>query len=360
MSKKFSALDRDFMQQALDLASKGAEKVSPNPMVGAVVVKKGKVLGQGYYRRYGGPHAEVNALRGVSAKALRGATLYVTLEPCVVFEGKKTGSCSELLVKNGFRRVVVAGKDPHPAVAGRGLRFLRRHGVDVLVGLEREQARQLNRVYEKNVTTSLPYVALKLAHTLDGRIACADGSSRWITGKEARRQVHELRASFDAVLTTSTTVNVDDPHLGVRHGKGKDPLRIVIDRSLTTSPQAQVYRDDNVLLVSEKSPTVAYRGEALRISSGETLHNVFHALFTRGISKVLIEAGGTFAASILREQLVDYSYAFVAPKFLGGDGIAAMQSLNIKHVTGAICLENMATGVVGHDILVEGTVRYPS
>lgn len=341
---------------ALELARKGVGKTLPNPMVGAVAVKGGKIIGKGYHRAFGRPHAECGALRGVPS----GATLYVSLEPCMKFEGKKTPSCSELLLKKGVRRVYVAHEDPNPEVSGKGIAWLRRHGVEVHVGLESNAAQVLNCVYLKNVSSALPFIAVKMASSLDGRIATSTGASRWITGDSSRKHVHQLRSEFDALLTTSKTVIADNPHLTVRHVKGSNPLRIVLDRSLKTDADARVYKDKNVLLVTSarKKAEFTDKGvEILKVPSFD-LHDIFHTLYLRGIHSVLVEAGGTFVSSLFQEKLVDYSYTFLAPLFLGSKGVPSVQALKVKELHEAVKLESIKSQMFEHDILVEGFVRY--
>lgn len=345
------------MGLALELAQKGFGKTLPNPMVGAVAVKGGRVVGKGYHRAFGRPHAECGALRGVP----RGATLYVSLEPCVSFNGKKTPSCSELIVKKGVRRVFVSHPDPHPRLSGKGISWLRAHGVELYVGLESQTARNLNCVYVKNMRFSLPFVAVKMATSLDGRIATSAGDSRWITGSSSRRHVHRLRSEFDAVLTTSKTVAVDNPHMNVRHIKGRNPLRVILDRSLKTDLNAHVYEDKNVLVVTtnNRDSKFSQKGvEILKVPSFD-LSEILHQLYLKGVCSILVEAGGTLISSLLKEGLVDYYYSFLAPLFLGTEGVPSVHSLNIKELGSAITLENVKFQRFGHDILIEGFVSYP-
>lgn len=347
-------MSKHFMEMALIEARKGKGKVLPNPMVGAMVVKGGKVVGRGYHSGCGSAHAEVAAFRGVKVE---GTTVYVTLEPCVSFKEKKTGSCAEFLLKKGVKRLFVAQKDPNPMVAGKGISFLRRHGVEVRTGMMRKEATELNAVYVKNMTHSLPYVTVKLASSLDGRIATATGDSRWITGLPARKFVHRLRAESEALLITSSTVLQDDPHLGVRFVKGKDPLRVVLDRTGRTSPKAKVYRDKNVLVVTGGDSSLKISGEHLRVGKRFEIREILRKLYERGVTNVFVEAGGTFAASLLREGLVDKLYYFLAPLFIGGDGKAAVGNLGIEMVSDSIILKNVELHRFDRDILLEATVH---
>jgi diaminohydroxyphosphoribosylaminopyrimidine deaminase/5-amino-6-(5-phosphoribosylamino)uracil reductase len=367
MSKLFSKKDQEYMNLALDLAAQGEGMVSPNPLVGAVLAKNGKIIGQGFHKKYGRAHAEIEAAKELSAKAIKGSTMYITLEPCVHFEGKKTGSCSEFIVSNGIKQVFIPHRDPNPNVNGAGIRFLRKNGVNVLVGLQEDRAQKLNEIYIKNMKSSIPFLALKIASSLDGKIATANKSSRWITSLESRKFVHGLRRKYDAIMTTSETVKYDNPHLGVRLGKkGRDPLRIVIDRSLKTDVSAKVYRDKNVLVVCSEFARAGRIGsfidagiDLLKIPGREfSLSDTMNQLYKMGIMSVLVEAGGRFAASLLKERLVDRCYYFVAPKFIGEDGVCAVGGLGIREVRKFLFLKDVLVREVGGDVLVEGRVMY--
>lgn len=342
------------MTLALQLARKGEGKTLPNPLVGAVAVKNGVIVGKGYHAGFGKAHAERMALRG----APDGSTLYVSLEPCVEFTGKKTPACVDLILRKKVRSVYIAQRDPNPHVKGKGIALLRRSGVNVYVGLEGEEARRLNRIYMKNMLTSLPFVALKMASSLDGRVATEMGESRWITSHSARKHVHRLRSQFDAVLTSSRTVLIDDPHLGVRHVSGSDPLRIILDRDLKTSLSAQVYRDSHVLLVTEKKSPLPDSVDCIRYDFSHGLEGILKQLFERGVRSILVEAGGGLNAAFLNEQLADYSYVFTAPLILGAEGVPMVRSLHVQHLDDAIRLKKEEVQMFGHDILVEGFIHY--
>ena len=326
-----SQKDLTFMTRALDLARKGAGRVHPNPMVGAVVVKNGRVAGEGAHQRYGGPHAEVNAVRSAGTAA-RGSTLYVTLEPCP--HAGKTPPCTELLIKNKIREVVVAARDPNPAVSGRGLRALKNAGIRVRAGVLADKAQELNRAFAHWTTKKMPYVIVKVAQSLDGKIAARGGRSRWISGKSSRVFAHRLRAESDAVLVGVNTVLQDDPLLSARGvpgmGRTPQPLKVVVDSALKTPPGARLFsknRGKTLIAVTSKAPRSKferYRGKAeiLVVPSRNgrvDLVKLCRELARRGVAQVLIEGGGEVIADALSRKLVREAYFITAPMLIGGD-----------------------------------------
>lgn len=315
----FKPLDHRFMRRALALARRGRGRTAPNPMVGCVLVKDGRVVGEGWHKLYGGPHAEAEALKAAGEKA-KGAVAYITLEPCRPFAGKKTAPCADALVKAGIKEAVVAQRDPNPAVSGRGLSHLRRAGVKLRVGLRREQAESLNRDFIGRMRRCRPYVILKSALSLDGRAYAASGRSRWITSEPARKSSRALRARCDAILVGVGTVLKDDPSL-TSHGHGRDPVRVVLDTRLRTPKRAK--------LLDGRAPTWVFtssRGrlpgaEMIRVPAtrrGLKLREVLRELARRGIGSLLVEGGPSVHASFLREGLVDEARIFIAPKLISG------------------------------------------
>jgi diaminohydroxyphosphoribosylaminopyrimidine deaminase / 5-amino-6-(5-phosphoribosylamino)uracil reductase len=294
------------MRRALELAARGRWTASPNPMVGCVVVAGDEVVGEGWHERAGGPHAEVRALQA-AGEAARGATVYVTLEPCT--HTGRTPPCTESLVGAGVERVVVAARDPHPQ-AGGGANRLQDHGIDVEVGLLADAACDLNAVFLHGLRTGRPHVTLKAAVSLDGRIAAADGSARWLTGEQARRHTHELRAEADAVLVGSGTVLADDPELTVRLPgyQGQQPLRVVVDRRGRVAPPRRV--------LDESAPTV--------VLADPDPATVLKRLAELEVRSVLVEGGGQMAGAFLRDGFVDRLVLHVAPVVLGEQGVAAV------------------------------------
>lgn len=365
--------DRQFMARALALAERGRGRTSPNPMVGCVVVRGGVVVGEGFHARAGGAHAEVAALEAARAALgdgpglLAGATVYVTLEPCT-FQGR-TPPCVDLFLEHRPDRVVVACEDPNPRVAGRGIAQLRAAGIAIDVGVLEAEARRLNEVFAKYITTRRPFVVAKCAMTLDGKIATRTGHSRWVTGEAARRRVHELRDQVDAILVGSRTVMLDDPSLTTRleDRQGKDPVRIVLDADEYLDAGRRVFH------VESEAPTwVAvtqdrdYPGaaELLRMpASGEgvDMAALMDELGRREITSLLIEGGGTTLASAFDAGIVDKVLFFVAPKIVGGrDAVSPVEGFGRATMDDAIPLDDLKAEAVGEDLLITAYVRKAS
>jgi len=357
-------MEERFMAEALELAARGRGSVSPNPMVGAVLVKGGRVVGRGWHSRFGGPHAEVVAQRDAGREA-RDATLYVTMEPCC-FHGK-TPACTDGVVTAGIRRVVAATLDPNPRVNGQGVRFLRRHGVDVSVGLLGSQARRLNEAYITYVKQRRPLVLLKVACTLDGMIADSTGESRWITGPAARRYGQELRMGADAIVVGFGTVLADNPRLTCRTSRTKRLLRVVLDSDLRTPPSCLLFSAPGPVLVFA-SDSDARRARRLQKRGAEVVRarrtragllawtDVMVELYRRQCMSVLIEGGATVASSALDAGIVDKVFAFHAPLVLGpGKGFSARM---VPRALGrAIRLKDVTHTCLGSDTLTEGYVH---
>ncbi len=359
--------DARFMARALKLAARGLGRTWPNPPVGAVLVRGGRVVGEGFHRRAGLPHAEVEALRAAGARA-RGATLYVTLEPCT--HHGRTPPCVDALVRLGLRRVVVAIPDPNPRVRGRGIARLRRARVPVVVGPGAEEARRLTAGYRSRLLRGRPLVTLKLATTLDGRIAARGGDARWITGPAARRLAHAFRDVSDAVLVGAGTVRADDPRLTCRLPGGRDPVRVVLaGRHLALPPRARVLaRGGPPTWVVAPAGAAPGRVAALRRRGVEVLlvpprgprvrfAALVRALAARGLTTLLVEGGAAVAAEALRAGVVDRLVLFVAPTLLGGDGVPMVGALGITRVARALRVRGLAVGRVGGDLVLEGRLR---
>ncbi|TMB02189.1 MAG: bifunctional diaminohydroxyphosphoribosylaminopyrimidine deaminase/5-amino-6-(5-phosphoribosylamino)uracil reductase RibD [Deltaproteobacteria bacterium] len=355
------------MARALALAAEGLGRTFPNPPVGAVFVRGGRVVGEGFHHRAGAPHAEIEALRAAGGR-VRGATLYVTLEPCS--HHGRTPPCAEALVGLGLRRIVVALVDPNPRVRGRGIAKLRRAGIPVAVGPGAEEARLLTAGYRSRVLHGRPLVTLKLATTLDGRIAAAGGDARWITGPAARRLAHALRDVSDAVLVGAGTVRADDPRLTCRLPGGHDPVRIVLaGPALRLPARARVLaRGGPPAWVVAPRGAPAARVAALRRRGVEVLlvpgrrgrvpfAALVRLLGARGLTSLLVEGGGTVAAEALRARAVDRLVLFVAPAILGGDAVAAVGPLDRVRVRDAVRVGGLAVAHVGPDLVLEGRVR---
>ena len=354
-----------FMRQALDLAARGKGRTSPNPMVGSVVVRDGVVVGRGYYREYGGRHAEPQALEEAGDRA-RGAELYVTLEPCC--HRGSTPPCTDAVIASGVTRVHVAMTDPDRRVAGKGIERLRAEDIAVETGLLEAEARELNAAYIHHRTTGRPFVLLKLAQTLDGRIATRNGHSQWITGEAARERVHLMRSQADAVLVGIDTVLADDPRLTVRHVEGRQPRRIVLDSRARTPLEARVLNGDAPATVCVTDAAPADRIDGLKQAGAEVLvlpgedgsdpvDPLKTALGEAGIVTLMVEGGSRVAASFLRERAVDRVACFVAPRILG-EGIPSIAGLQLDDLSKAIRLNNPRVEQLGGDFLVTGTPEY--
>lgn len=351
------------MEEALALAQRAAGRTSPNPLVGALIVAGGEAVGRGFHPRAGEAHAEVLALREAGERA-RGATVYTTLEPCN--HTRRTGPCTDALLAAGVHRVVVAMVDPDAQVSGRGIARLRQAGVAVDVGVLESAAQRVNEFYVKHRTTGLPFVTLKWAMSLDGKIGVARDTETSITGEDARRYAHELRNLYDAVLVGVGTVLADDPELTCRIRGGRDPLRIVADSRLRTPAGARVLTGGRTLIVATRSADPA-RVEAMRRTGVDlilqdgiappgrvALRPLCEELGRRGVLSVLIEGGGIINASALAEGLVDKVIALVAPRLIGGEH--APTPVDGKGLAGGAALRDLRVRPLGDDVVIEGYV----
>lgn len=314
--------DEVFMRECLRLAAKGRGHVSPNPMVGAVVVKAGRIVGRGYHKRFGSSHAEIEAIRKAGGRAV-GATLYVNLEPCCHFG--KTPPCTDAIVRAKIRRVVCAVRDPN-SVARGGIEKLKRAGIVVSIGCMEKEARELNETFFTFHEKRRPFVALKFAASLDGKLATASGDSKWITNEKARAYARKLRGEYQAVLVGVNTILKDDPHLGVRWRGMRDPLRVVLDSTLRVPFSPKFLRDSNVLIVTtrraseRKKRSLEARGVTVHVMSGSRLSikELLRVLQKMNIISVLVEGGGEVLGSFIDAKVADKVYAFYAPILIGG------------------------------------------
>ena len=354
--------DARYMAEALTLAAKGAGHTSPNPMVGAIIVNDGRVIARAYHQRAGGPHAEVMALREAGAAAT-GATLYVNLEPCCHYG--KTPPCTDAILRAAIARVVCAMQDPNPKIRGEGIRILRAQGVGVKVGVMQQEAIRLNEAHIKYVMTGLPLVVLKIAQTLDGKISSPQGGPARITGTDAQKFVHRLRAQCDAVLVGKNTILTDDPELNVRAVKGRDPLRLVLDSWEKIPRQAKVFTenvDKKTILVSlaiAQRPRTGAEVENFHWHVPPNEHhqiNLPELLRIAGenqITSILVEGGAQVFGSFLRERLADKVHILVAPIF-HGDGKSALAGLRLTAGESHIELAEMEVSWLGKDLLITG------
>jgi diaminohydroxyphosphoribosylaminopyrimidine deaminase/5-amino-6-(5-phosphoribosylamino)uracil reductase len=354
------------MLQCVELARRGKGYVSPNPLVGAVIVKGKRIVGRGYHRKFGEAHAEINALRDAGQKA-RGATLYVNLEPCSHYG--KTPPCTDAIISSGIRRVVVGMIDPNPLVKGKGIRALNSAGVEVRTGILSDECRKLNEFFIKKLMTGLPFVTLKIAQTLDGKIALTNGSSQWITSKESRKRVHQLRAEYDAVLVGARTVQLDDPRLTVRFVRGRNPKRILLDGSLSTPLSGRLFSDGfrslTIVFVRRGGSAVFERRKEILKSRGVriievgahrdgtlSLKALLESLADLNILSVLVEGGQQVFTQFLEEGFVDRLLVFVSPKVYGCDGVPAF-----GHLGHAFNYSSSSVELVGGDLLIECEAR---
>ncbi len=369
MSKhsQWSATDRKFMEHALALASKARGHTSPNPMVGAVIVRDGEIIGEGYHQRAGDAHAEVHALNQAKGLA-EGATMYVTLEPCCHWG--RTPPCTESVIRAKLADVFVAMKDPNPQVAGNGIRQLEEAGIPVQVGICEEESRQLNEVFIKYITTQYPFVILKSAISLDGKIATASGESQWITSEASRLKGHEVRAQVDAILVGVGTVLQDNPSLTARfpETQNEDPIRVVVDSRGRTPLGAKVFNPDSkagtLIAVTENAPVGKI--EALQSAGADVLiieaqegrvclSALMRELGRREITSVLIEGGGEINAAALQAGIVDKLMFFIAPKLIGGkDAPGPIGGVGIARLAEAFALRDANISQIGTDFLIEG------
>ena len=360
-----------YMRLALHLARKALGRTSPNPMVGAVVVNGGRVIGEGFHRHAGAPHAEVDALRRAGSRA-RGATLYVTLEPCNHYG--RTPPCCDAIIEAGISRVVIAVRDPNPVTNGRGMTRLRRAGIEVAAGVLEQKARELNAAFFKVMTAGLPLVIAKVGQSLDGKIATSSGESRWITSGAARRFSHQLRSRVDAILVGINTIVQDDPLLTVREAarRPERPIKVIVDSGLRVSPAARIF--------STQSPAPTLIATTVRASSKRSallrrdvevvtlpprdgrvpLRRLCRLLVRRDVHSLLIEGGGEVLASAFAERLVDRVLFFIAPILIGGrTAPGSLGGPGIQRLSQGIWLEEMTVQRAGRDLCIEARVVYP-
>lgn len=367
--------DISFMEKALNLAARARGMTSPNPMVGAVVVKNGKIISEDYHKKTGEPHAEALAILNAGGKA-KGAILYVTLEPCCHTD-KRTPPCTKAIINSGIKKVFIAMKDPNPKVSGKGIEELKNHGIPVVIGIFEDKAKKLNEAYIKYITTRTPFVILKTAMTLDGKIATPEGQSKWITGEKARMIVHQMRGSIDAILTSAGTVKADNPELTVRLGvkgkrqKVKNPIRIVIDPDLETPIDYKIFDVPPETIVVTKKQAIGKRQKAIgqkrttlidrgiKIIEYEgnrvDLKWLMKRLGEIGITSVMIEGGSSLNAYALQDGIVDKAVFFIAPKIIGGrDSIPAIGGKTFRRLEDAFRVRDMKIKRVGDDLMIEG------
>jgi len=358
------------MTRALELAKLGTGYTNPNPLVGAVIVKDGKIIGEGYHKKYGDAHAEVNAFNNAK-EDVTGATMYVTLEPCSHFG--KTPPCANAIIKKGIKKVVIAMEDPNHLVAGKGINILKEHGIEVITGVMEQEAKKLNEVFIKFITSGLPFCILKTAMTLDGKIAAYTGDSKWITNEESRKYVHELRHKFSSIMVGIGTVIADDPLLTTRLDNidGKNPIRIIVDTRGT------IPLDAKVLKINENTKTIIVTTEAINKEKLKHIKNtgadviitplkndkvdlpyLMKSLGDKKIDSVLLEGGSTLNYSALEDKIVDKVISFIAPKIIGGSlSKTSVGGQGIPYMKDAIPLTDIDINKFSNDVMIEAYIR---
>jgi diaminohydroxyphosphoribosylaminopyrimidine deaminase/5-amino-6-(5-phosphoribosylamino)uracil reductase len=364
---KEDSVEERCMRRALALARRGLGKTSPSPLVGAVIVKEDRVVGEGYHHRYGGDHAEVIALRNAQEEA-KDATIYITMEPCCSYE-RRVPSCLGALVRSGIKRVVVGTLDPHPAVNGKGVQILAHSEIETRTGILEEDCRRLNQMYFKYILRGIPFVTLKFAQTLDGRIATVTGSSQWISSGASLKLAHRLRSIHDAVLVGIGTLLEDNPRLTVRLIKGRSPIRVIVDSRLRIPLNSKVLREQHVAhtivattpgVNEKKKVSLSNMGiEVMEVAADEQgrvdLEDLLFKMGARGISSVLAEGGSQIITSMLSRGLADKIVAAVAPMILG-KGIEAVGDLGISEIARSVKLSPVKVYRKGFDLIVEAEI----
>ena len=368
----FMQKKEEYMRRALELARKEEGHTSPNPMVGCVVVKDGRIISEGYHEKYGEFHAERNALTRCTEDTA-GADLYVTLEPCC-HQGK-TPPCTDIIIEKKIARVFVGSMDSNPLVAGKGVQILRDHGIYVETGILDAECRKLNEVFYHYIATKTPFVVMKYAMTLDGKIACATGDSKWVTGEIARTQVHRMRGRYRGIMVGIGTVLADDPMLNCRVEGGVDPVRIICDSNLHIPTESQIVKTasdiETIVACSQEALESERKQEKIRrlkeagiqIIGTEGAHGVnlvelMKKLGGQNIDSILLEGGGTLNASALEDGIVNKVYAYIAGKLIGGmDARSPVEGMGIDRMADAITLQNVEIEKLGDDFCIVGYVK---
>lgn len=355
-------MDKKYMARALELAALGEGAVNPNPLVGAVVVKNNKVIGEGYHKKYGGPHAEVFALEMAGEEA-RGADIYVTLEPCSHYG--KTPPCAKKIIEMGIKRCIIASLDPNPLVSGRGIKMLQEAGIEVITGVMDKEAKELNRVFMKYISEKTSYLFLKCGITLDGKIATKTGNSKWITNELAREKVQKLRNKYMGIMVGINTVIKDDPSLTARIENGRDPYRIVIDPNLDISLESKFvnFQDGKSIVITsesnrekEKVSELEERKVKLVYLEGTDfkISDILKKTGELGIDGILLEGGSYLISKAFEEKAIDGGEIFIAPKILGDEkAISFVKGFSVENIADGFELENVKINSYGNNVSME-------
>jgi diaminohydroxyphosphoribosylaminopyrimidine deaminase / 5-amino-6-(5-phosphoribosylamino)uracil reductase len=360
--------DEYYMKEAIELAKKGIGKVNPNPLVGAVIVKNNEIIGSGYHQTYGEAHAEINAITDAESKGIsvEGATIYVTLEPCSHYG--KTPPCALKIVDKKFKRVVVGSNDPNPLVSGRGLEMIRNAGIEVITGILETECTEINKVFYKYITTKIPYIFLKVAITLDGKIATSTGDSKWISNEESRGKVQYYRNKFMGIMIGANTLNNDNPSLTARMSEGRDPYRIIIDPDLISNDSFNVVKnnkDSKTIIVTRETNKnekayeleTKYNVKFIFIENSDKefdIKNIVEKIGELGIDSILIEGGSRVISKAFEEDIIDAGEIFVSNKILGDEkGISFISGFTKLKMQEAMELPNVKFNIYGNNIGIE-------
>jgi len=355
------------MSLALDLAVKGIGSVNPNPLVGAVIVKNNRIIGQGFHERYGDSHAEINAINSVSEE-ITGSTLYVTLEPC--FHTGKTPPCVDAIIKYNFKKVIIAMTDPNPLVSGKSIQKLIDNNIEVVTGVLEEESRKINEIFIKFITTGRPFVTMKSAMTLDGKISSVTGASKWISSEQSRKFTHRLRHRMSAIMVGIGTVLADDPELTARIEEGRNPIRVVVDSKLRIPLNAKLLKvTKNLKTIIAATNKAEKRKMQILESMGVgvliipdsggmvNLMELMKELGKIGVDSILLEGGGTLNFSALEENIIDKVLFFIAPKIIGGySAKTPVEGVGKKTIGEAYNLVNTNVSTIGDDVVIEGYI----
>lgn len=356
-------IEAEYMRRAIELAKRAIGYTNPNPMVGAVIVKDGRIIGEGYHKRCGELHAERNAIASLTESA-EGATIYVTLEPCCHYG--KTPPCTEAIIENKISRVVIGSRDPNPLVSGKGAKLLREHGIEVIEDFLREECDAINSVFFHYITTKKPYVVMKYAMTMDGKIATVAGESKWITGEAARKDVQILRGSYSAIMAGIGTVLADDPMLNCRAEGMHQPLRIVMDSKLRIPIESKLIQTageyPTMIFCADTDSEMTEKAELLRNSGVQVIslpgvrldaEAVFDYLGEHGVDSVLVEGGGILNEAVMKSGYVKRAYVYIAPKLVGGESAKTpVEGEGIASINDAKLFRLSETKVIGEDVLL--------
>lgn len=359
--------DEGYMRYALELAKKGIGHTNPNPIVGAVIVKDGRIIGEGYHKKYGELHAERNAIANCS-EDMQGAYIYVTLEPCCHYG--RTPPCTEAIIEHGFSKVIVGSMDPNPLVAGKGVEILKKHGIEVVTGVLKDECDAANKLFFHYITTKTPYVVIKYAMTADGKIATVNGDSKWISNEESRKNAHYLRSRYAAIMVGVGTVLADDPMLNCRIEGGRDPVRVICDTNLRTPLNSKVVttsRDIKTMIATacdDKNKIKPYEDAGclvLYIEEKEGHINLAELMKKLGelkIDSVLLEGGATLAGCAAKEGILNEVVAYIAPKLVGGEKAKTpIGGEGIKKIADAVMLENPVVEKILDDVMIKWEVK---